>query len=554
MIKNSYVYFITNKHKNVLYTGVTSDLEKRLYEHKHKLIDGFSKQYNVDRLVYIENFSCIEDALKRERQIKKWRREKKDALVNKQNPEWKDLSLGWYEGDPSIALRSSRDDDKKENVIPSEVEESPDQRKASPIWHPFTQHKIFPDAINVKSAKGVYLHTQDGRKIIDGISSWWINVHGHCHPKIIEAVQKASVEVDQVIFAGFTHNAAEELAEKLIANTGENLTRVFFSDSGSTAVEVALKMAVGYWHNIDQPRKTIVALEHGYHGDTFGTMAAGARSVYNAAYDPFLFDVVHLPFPKGDGLNTIVAFEKLLKERGSDIAAFICEPLVLGAGGMMMYDADVLKKLHALCQKYDVFFIADEVMTGWGRTGTKWACDQAGFTPDILCTSKGLTGGYLPLAVTMASERIYEGFYSDDRAKTFFHSSSFTGNAISCAAANAAIDLWDIEPVQERIDNVGKWHKEFSPVLETRGDIQNLRQTGTIAAMDIKTDGAGYLSDIGPKLYNFYIENGVLLRPLGNTVYILPPYCITKEELERIYDTISRSLDYIRHEREQRAA
>ena len=425
---------------------------------------------------------------------------------------------------------------------------------ASPIWHPFTQHKIFPDAIEVERAQGVYLHTRDGDKLIDGISSWWINIHGHCHPKIIEAVQEASTQVDQVIFAGFTHKPAEELAEKLLVNTGDHLSRVFFSDSGSTSVEVALKMAVGYWHNIDRPRRTIVALEHGYHGDTFGTMAAGARSVYNAAYDPFLFDVVHLPFPEGDGHNTISAFEKILKDRENDIAAFICEPLVLGAGGMMMYEAETLKSLHGLCQKSDVFFIADEVMTGWGRTGTKWASDQAGITPDILCTSKGLTGGYLPLAVTLSCERIYEAFYSDDRAKTFFHSSSFTGYAMACAAANASIDLWKQEPVQERIDNVSSWHKEFMPMLEAREDTTNVRMKGTIAALDIQTQGEGYLSNIGPELYKFYLSQGVLLRPLGNTVYILPPYCITQSELERIYECISRSLDHIRNVGEQRAA
>ena len=415
----------------------------------------------------------------------------------------------------------------------------------SPIWHPFTQHKIFPEALEVERAEGVYLYTRDGRRIIDGISSWWINIHGHCHPKIVAAVQKAAAEIDQVIFAGFTHKPAEDLAAKLMTLTGDNLTRVFFSDSGSTSVEVALKMAVGYWHNEGRPRKTIIALEHGYHGDTFGTMAAGARSVYNAAYDPFLFDVVHVPFPEGDGNNTLLALANILSERAHDIAAFIAEPLVLGAGGMMMYDAAVLRGIYDLCRDHDVFFIADEVMTGWGRTGTRWACDQAGFTPDILCSSKGLTGGYLPLAVTLCSERIYQGFYSDDRAKTFFHSSSFTGNAIACAAALASLELWEEEPVEQRIKDVTRWHGEMRPALEARSDTANFRQTGTIMAFDVVDERAGYLSDIGPRLHKYYLDHEVLLRPLGNTVYILPPYCIARDELARIYDVIFTSLEYI---------
>ncbi len=420
--------------------------------------------------------------------------------------------------------------------------------KKSPIWHPFTQHAIFPESLEVEKAEGLYYHLQGGRKIMDGISSWWINTHGHCHPKIVEAVKKQADKVDQVIFAGFTHEPAEKLAEKLIEITGNGLDYVFFSDSGSTSVEVGLKMAIGYWHNTGRQRKTIVALEHGYHGDTFGTMAAGSRSVYNEAYDPFLFDVVHLPFPEGDGANTVQAYRKILEARGNDIAAFICEPLVLGAGGMLMYSADVLKELHALCRDYGVFFIADEVMTGWGRTGARFACEQAGIVPDILCLSKGLTGGYLPLAVTLCSGDIYRAFYSKDRSKTFFHSSSYTGNAIACAAALASLEIWDEEPVEERIENITAWHGQNLVTLAGRTDTKNIRQCGTIAAFDVLVDSNnGYLSGIGPVLQEFYFKNGVLLRPLGNTVYILPPYCITQSELEQIYETITRSLDYIRN-------
>lgn len=422
------------------------------------------------------------------------------------------------------------------------------KQKHSPVWHPFTQHAIFPDSIEVAAAQGVYLHTKDGRKILDAISSWWVNTHGHCHPKIVEAVRDAAGKVDQVIFAGFTHEPAEKLARKLVDLAGEGLDYVFYSDSGSTSVEVALKMATGYWHNAGRPRKTIVALEHGYHGDTFGTMAAGARSVYTAAYDPFLFDVIHLPFPVGDGANTVAAFQKVLHAQARDVAAFICEPLVLGAGGMLMYGADVLRGLHDLCRDYGVFFIADEVMTGWGRTGTRFACEQAGIVPDILCLSKGLSGGYLPLAATLCSEDIYKAFYSKDRAKTFFHSSSYTGNAMACAAALANLEIWDEEPVMTRIGGITGWHREMLGVLAADPSVANARQCGTIAAFDIALEGrGGYLSAIGPLLQEFYLNEGVLLRPLGNTVYIMPPYCITKVEMEKIYATLARSLDYIRN-------
>lgn len=400
----------------------------------------------------------------------------------------------------------------------------------------------------VTGAAGVYIHAQNDRRILDGISSWWINTHGHCHPKIVEAVRAQAQKLDQVIFAGFTHAPAEKLAEKLIAITGDSLSRVFFSDSGSTSVEVALKMAVGYWHNAGRARRKIIALEHGYHGDTFGTMAAGSRSVYNAAYDPFLFDVQHVPFPEGDGQNTLQALRKIFDKDGRDIAAFICEPLVLGAGGMLMYSPAILRAIHQLCVDYGVFFIADEVMTGFGRTGSRFACEQAGITPDILCLSKGLTGGYLPLAVTLCSEDIYKAFYSKDRAKTFFHSSSYTGNALACSAALAALEIWDDEPVMGRIASIGDWHTKLMARLSEREEVTNLRRCGTIMAFDIHVAaGAGYLSNIAPKLYEFYLSQDVLLRPLGNTVYILPPYCITSDELERIYDTITRSLDYIRN-------
>lgn len=419
----------------------------------------------------------------------------------------------------------------------------------SSIWHPFTQHKIFPTAFHIDSAQGVYLHARDGRKIIDGISSWWVNIHGHCHPKIQDAIAQQAKKLDQVIFAGFSHDPAEKLAEKLINITGEKLQKVFYSDSGSTAIEVALKMAIGAWHNKGETRTKIIALEDSYHGDTFATMAAGARSVFNAAYDPFMFDVEHIKLS-----NAHEELKILLKREHQKIAAFICEPLVQGAGGMNMYSKELLKSLYDQCQLYNIPFIADEVMTGFGRTGAKFACEIAGFTPDILCLSKALTNGFLPLAVTLTTQDMFDAFYSDDRSKTFFHSSSFSGNPLACAAANATLELWEEEPVVQRIASLTQKQAAFKNMLSEREDIKNLRQTGTIVAFELDIENEGYLSDVGPESYKFFIENEILLRPLGNTVYILPPYCIQDHELERIYTTILKSLDHLKTSAHRKAS
>jgi adenosylmethionine---8-amino-7-oxononanoate aminotransferase len=414
----------------------------------------------------------------------------------------------------------------------------------SPIWHPFTQHAIFPDSVPIARSEGAYLFTESGDRIVDAISSWWVTLHGHSHPKIVAAVQAQAERLDQIIFAGFTHQPAEELAAKLVAITPAELTRVFFSDSGSTAVEVALKMAFGYWAHKGRTRRGVVALEGAYHGDTFGAMAVGARGAFNAPYDPFLFDVHRLPFPgKSEEHLTIEAFERLLRTEGDDIAALIVEPLVLGAAGMMMYGPDTLRALHDLCRRYGVIFIADEVMTGWGRTGTRFACDQASVVPDILCLSKGLTGGFLPMGVTLATEDIYQAFYSADRAKTFFHSSSFTGNPLACAAACASLQIWEDEPVAGRIARVAQDLAELSPRLRRRADVENLRQTGTILALDVRAAEAGYLSAVSPKLYRHFIGAGVLLRPIGQSIYVLPPYCASRADLAFVVGCIEDALD-----------
>ncbi len=416
------------------------------------------------------------------------------------------------------------------------------------IWHPFTQHKTAGPPIAIERASGAYLYTPDGEAILDAIASWWINTHGHCHPKIARAVAAQTDTLEQVIFAGFTHAPARQLADKLLAWTADELEFVFFSDSGSTAVEVALKMAVGYWRNNGQDRHRIVALEHAYHGDTFGTMSVGERDVFVAAYEPMLFEVDYLPFPAaGREQATLDRFEALLKESASEIAALIVEPLVLGAGGMKMYSPAVLRELHALCRRHDVFFIADEVMTGFGRTGTRFACDQAGIVPDLVCLSKGLTAGYLPMGATLATRRIYDAFYSEDRSKMFFHSTSFTGNALACVAALANMEIWETEPVMDRIQAIADYHAARLPAMRETGAFADVRQTGTIATFEIKVPKSGYLSELGPRLYRFYLSKGVLLRPLGNVVYILPPYCVSTTDLDKVYDVIVESLDLIRH-------
>ena len=411
----------------------------------------------------------------------------------------------------------------------------------SKVWHPFTQHALSDPPIPVTKAEGTYLYTKDGRKITDAISSWWVNTHGHCHPHIVKTVQEQAAKLDQVIFAGFTHDPAEELAEKLIKVTPQGLEHIFFSDSGSICVEVGLKMAIGFHHHTGKPRKRVLALKHSYHGDTFGTMSLGARSAFSNIYENFLFDVTHLPFPDG----TLEALEHELAADPEGFAAFVFEPIVQGAGGMIMYDPDLLKNLCDLCRKYGVLLIADEVMTGWGRTGTLFACEQAKITPDILCMSKGITGGFLPLAATLCTPKIYNAFYAPDFRKAFFHSSSYTANPLACTAAIANMEIWEKEPVMERIGFIAEEHKKHLTRFTDRKEVTGIRQSGTIAAMNIVTDESGYFSDLGPALYRFFLERDILLRPLGNTIYILPPYCVTKDDLKNIYDVIYESLDMI---------
>lgn len=414
----------------------------------------------------------------------------------------------------------------------------------SPIWHPFTQHALEPSMRRIRSAEGAWLEAADGQRIFDGVSSWWVITHGHRHPKIVAAIEKQAAALDQVIFAGFTHEPAEEVAAGLLRIVPPGLAHVFFSDSGSTSVEVALKMALGYWKNTGTQRTRILALEHAYHGDTIGTMSTGARGVFNAAYEPLLFDVGRIPYPKPHHAQpTFDALE--IACRKGDVAAFICEPLILGAGGMLIYDAETLKEMHRICRAHGVLFIADEVMTCFGRTGTLFTCEQAGISPDIMCVAKGLTGGSLPLAVTLCTAHIYEAHLSKDRARTFFHSSSYTANPIACAAAVANLEIWRTEPVIERILGLAQNQALCLNELQPDPRFANLRQLGTIAAFELSNVAAGYLADVALKLRARLLERGVLLRPLGSTVYIMPPYCTTKDELRFVYRAIGEAVDEV---------
>ncbi|MDG2513752.1 adenosylmethionine--8-amino-7-oxononanoate transaminase [Sphingobium yanoikuyae] len=422
----------------------------------------------------------------------------------------------------------------------------------SPVWHPFTQHGLNEPIPHVVRAEGATLHLADGSSLIDGISSWWVTTHGHCHPRIAAAIAHQAGQLDQLIFAGYSHEPAETVARGLVdlmsqAPGRDPLAHVFFSDSGSTAVEVALKMALGYWHNraldgLGKARSRILVLEHSYHGDTIGAMSIGERGVYNAAWTPLLFDVGTIPFPHpGREQETLAALETACADHP---AAFIVEPLILGAGGMLIYPPHALRAMADICARHDVLFIADEVMTGWGRTGTLFACEQAGVVPDIMAVAKGITGGAIPLAATLATPRIFEAHRSTDRARLFYHSSSYTANAIACAAAAENLAIWAEEDVRGRIAALAQGITDRLALLAGHPAFANPRQIGTIMAIDLVAADAGYLSDLAPRLRAFFLERGLLLRPLGNTIYLMPPYCIDAQQLDAVFAALVAAGDY----------
>jgi adenosylmethionine-8-amino-7-oxononanoate aminotransferase len=414
------------------------------------------------------------------------------------------------------------------------------------IWYPFTQMKTANPPIHIERAKGCTLYAADGKEYIDAVSSWWVNIHGHANEFIADQIAAQAKKLEHVIFAGFTHTPAIELSNRLIDILPKHFSKVFFSDDGSTSVEVALKMALQYWHNKGIPNKTkIIAFENAYHGDTFGSMSVGAKSTFNAAFQQHLFEVFHIPTPNK---NNIEAVKKQLADLAKDstIAAFIFEPLVQGSGGMLMYEAKYLDELLLAAKENNIICIADEVMTGFGRTGKNFAIEYLAQQPDIICLSKGITGGFMPLGVTVCTQMIYDAFYGDEKEKTFYHGHSYTANPLACAAANASLQLLVELDCQQRIKAIAEQHEAFAKMVQQHKLVKEVRQTGTILAIEFDTkEGTSYFNSIRDTLYQFYLDNGVLLRPLGNVIYILPPYCITKKELSKVYATIVQSLDYL---------
>lgn len=418
------------------------------------------------------------------------------------------------------------------------------QRDSFTVWHPYSQILIEGPPIAITAGNGVYLYAEDGSAYIDAISSWWVNLHGHAHPYIAERLYKQLNTLEHVIFAGFTHPPAVELAERLLDILPSNQNKIFYSDNGSTAVEIALKMCLQYWYNNGQPKKKIVALKDAYHGDTFGTMSVSARSAWTKPFENLLFEVMFIEVPHLLNLQTI---KQELYAAREEIACFIYEPLVQGAGGMKIYDASCLDKILQFCRQLGILLVQDEVFTGFGRTGKLFAAGYLEEQPDVMCLSKGLTGGTLPLGVTSCTEQIYQAFLSNDRMKTLFHGHSYTANPLSCVAALASLDLLLDENTQRCIEQISKRHIEFMRSVQEHRRIKATRSLGTILVIEWLSFGdTNYFNYIRDQLYQYFLLRGILIRPLGNVLYLLPPYCIKDEELDYIYATIRLALEEVR--------
>jgi len=417
----------------------------------------------------------------------------------------------------------------------------------SSIWHPYTQMKLASHPIHIESGKDAVLFAKDGKQYIDAISSWWVNIHGHANEYIARRIAEQALKLEHVIFAGFTHTPAIELANKLLAILPLSFTKIFFSDDGSTSVEAALKMALQYWKNQGvKDKKRIIAFENAYHGDTFGSMSVSAKSSFNAAFEEHLFHVDFIPTPQELNFESV---KKLLIEISDSghVAAFIFEPLVQGAGGMLMHKAEYLDELIRIAREKNIICIADEVMTGFGRTGKTLASDFLTSHPDIICLSKGITGGFMPLGVTACSQKIFDAFLSTDVNKTFFHGHSYTANPLACEAACANLELLLGTDCQSRIASIANSHTQFAGKIKSDKMVKEVRQQGTIIALELKTpEDTSYFNSIRNEVYEFCLERGVLLRPLGNVVYIMPPYCITSSELEKVYRVIADLLNYLK--------
>ncbi|MGB0293850.1 MAG: adenosylmethionine--8-amino-7-oxononanoate transaminase [Flavobacteriaceae bacterium] len=409
------------------------------------------------------------------------------------------------------------------------------------LWHPLTQHQTALPPVPIKKAKGVYLWDLYGNKYIDGIASWYTAMYGHCHPKLIKAISRQAKKLDQVVFTGFTHQAATDLAKKLMGILPQNQKRLFFSDNGSTSVEVAIKMALQYHFNNGVKKETLIAFEDGFHGDTFGAMSVSGLSVYNGPFEEFFIRVERIPVPHKDNIEQVMSkLQHLSKTK--DIAGFVYEPLIQGAAGMKMHDAIHLDRVLAFCKQHTILCIADEVMTGFGKTGTYFASEQLSNQPDFICLSKALSAGMLPLALTSCTEDIYNAFLSDELAKGFFHGHTYSANPLACAVASAAIDLLNSNSIQNGIRRIEKQHRQFVDELNANHKVSNARCKGVILAFELNKEMSRY-GNKRDELYQFFMRQGVYLRPLGNTIYISAPYTCTTRQMNKIYDAVRAAIE-----------
>lgn len=419
------------------------------------------------------------------------------------------------------------------------------ERDQKNIWHPYTQHKTAALPIAITKGEGALLWDENNKEYIDAIASWWVNPYGHSNKFIADAIYKQLTTLEHVLFGGFTHEPAIILAEKLMEILPKNQQKIFFSDNGSTAVEVAIKVALQYFFNKGEKKTTIIAFENAFHGDTFAAMAASGISFYTQAFQGMFIDVVRIPVPiKGQEQKSFDALAKAIKNH--NCAGFIFEPLVQGAAGMVMYEPKSLDELIQICQENKVLTIADEVMTGFGKTGKTFACDYLTEQLDMMCLSKALTGGTIPMAITTFTQDIFEAFYDEDINKALFHGHTFTANPTGCAAALASLSLLQTQEMQDNIVRVNKRHLEFQKHIETHSKVTTTRVLGVIFALEIQTESAAsYYGTLRNKLYDFFIENGVVLRPVGNIVYILPPYVITDKQLQKVYEVVEKALEIV---------
>ncbi|MCG9970710.1 adenosylmethionine--8-amino-7-oxononanoate transaminase [Christiangramia crocea] len=418
--------------------------------------------------------------------------------------------------------------------------ESLSKRDKKYLWHPLTQHKISPDMLPIVSAKGSILTDEHGNEYIDAISSWYTAVYGHCNSFITSRVAKQMQNLDQVVFSGFTHKPAIELSEALIKILPQGQQKLFFNDNGSTATEIGIKMALQYHYNIGNDRKVMLAFEEGFHGDTFGAMSVSGLSVYNGAFEDHFIRVERIPVPNGENNEEVISTLKALISK-HNIAGFIYEPLIQGAAAMKFHDPEALNEILKICRKNDIILVADEVMTGFGKTGKYFASDYVDEKPDVICMSKALTAGLLPMGLTSCSQKVYDAFYSDEIAKGLFHGHTYTANPLACSAALAAVELLVSEEIQNSISRISKSNNEFVKKLKSSPKLKNARSKGVIMAfeLDVQTDRYGSLRN---ELFKFFMEKGVFLRPLGNTIYIVPPYTISEDELQKVYGVIEDAL------------